>query len=136
MWEGVLSLALSSLSLSLFFSFLISIVFLAGVGTDLLLSSSPVPVASQGFLQPSRHNTAEGLGRWRWGCRFGGVGWVSCSLSLSYYRFMGAQSFSKYLPFPLYCGRLMAFDVGGGGWVGLEVHRLWVQGWRTGGAYG
>ncbi|TNN60707.1 hypothetical protein EYF80_029051 [Liparis tanakae] len=31
--------------------------------------------------------------------------------------FMGAQSFSKYLPFPLYCGRLMAFDVGGdGGW--------------------
>ena len=27
---------------------------------------------------------------------------------------MGAQSFSKYLPFPLYCGRLMAFDVGGG----------------------
>ena len=32
------------------FYFLISVVFLAGVATDLLLSSSPVPVASQGFL--------------------------------------------------------------------------------------
>ena len=54
---------------------------------------------------------------------------IMFSLSLSYYRFMGAQSFSKYLPFPLYCGRLMAFDVGGG-W------RCRVLGWRTGGVYG
>ena len=49
---------------------------------------------------------------------------------------MGAQSFSKYLPFPLYCGRLMAFDVGAGGLWRMEVQRLRVLGWRTGGVYG
>lgn len=108
--------------------FSISVVFLAGVATDLLLSSSPVPVASQGFLSPSRCRTAEGLGCWWWGWRFGGVGWVSCSLFLPYYRFMGAQSFSKYLPFPLYCGRLMAFDVGGGGCRGSGC---WMEGGRS-----
>lgn len=72
-----------------------------------------------------KRRTAEGLGRRWWGWRLGGVWWVSCSLSLPYYRFMGAQSFSKYLPFPLYCGRLMAFDVGGGGVYG---------GWRCRGS--
>ncbi|KAM7410023.1 hypothetical protein PAMA_001475 [Pampus argenteus] len=40
-----------------------SVLFLDGVATDLVLSSSLVPVASQGFLQPSRHRTAEGLRR-------------------------------------------------------------------------
>ncbi|KAK5931133.1 hypothetical protein CgunFtcFv8_027306 [Champsocephalus gunnari] len=57
----------------------------------------------------------------------GAEGWrrrvgIMFSLSLSYYRFMGAQSFSKYLPFPLYCGRLMAFDVGG-----LEVQGVGME---------
>ncbi|KAJ4942960.1 hypothetical protein JOQ06_005472, partial [Pogonophryne albipinna] len=40
--------------------------------------------------------------------------------------FMGAQSFSKYLPFPLYCGRLMAFDVGG-----LEVQGVGMEDGRS-----
>lgn len=61
----------------------------------------------------SRCRTAEGPGPRRWGRRSGEVGRVSCSPFLPFYRFMGAQSFSKYLPFPLYCGRLMAFDVRG-----------------------
>lgn len=62
---------------------------------------------------------------------------IMFSFSLSSYRFMGAQSFSKYLPFPLYCRRLMAFDVGevgvrGGGaevqGVGMETRRtVWID---------
>lgn len=52
---------------------------------------------------------------------------IMFSFSLPYYRFMGAQSFSKYLPFPLYCRRLMAFDVGEGGWK-VEVQRFRVLG--------
>ncbi len=36
---------------------------------------------------------------------------ISCSPALSHNRFMGA-GFSKYLAFPLYRERLMAFDVG------------------------
>lgn len=44
---------------------------------------------------------------------------------------MGAQYFSKYLPFPLYCGRLMAFDVGGrlmeSG--GTEAQGVGMEGW-------
>lgn len=123
------------------------LLFLAGVATDLLLPSSPVPVASQGFLPPptppptprSRRRTAEGPGPCRWGRRSGEVGWVSCSPFLPFYRFMGAQSFSKYLPFPLYCGRLMAFDVRGwrcrgsgcraggrSGWIGGDPVRVHV----------
>lgn len=47
---------------------------------------------------------------------------------------MEAQAFSKYLPFPLYRGRLMAFDVGG--LMGLEVQKLGVLGWRMEGALG
>lgn len=35
--------------------------------------------------------------------------------ALSHNRFMGAWAFSKYLAFPLYWERLMAFDVGGVG---------------------
>lgn len=35
--------------------------------------------------------------------------------ALSHNRFMGAWAFSKYLAFPLYWERLMAFDVGGWG---------------------
>lgn len=80
---------------------------------------------------PSRCRTAEGPGRCWWGRRSGEVGRVSCSPFLPFYRFMGAQSFSKYLPFPLYCGRLMAFDVRG-----LEVQGLRLSGWRAGGGSG
>lgn len=87
----------------------------------------------------SRRRTAEGPGPGRWGRRSGEVGWVSCSPFLPFYRFMGAQSFSKYLPFPLYCGRLMAFDVRGwrcrgsgcraggrSGWIGGDPVRVHV----------
>lgn len=87
----------------------------------------------------SRRRTAEGPGPCRWGRRSGEVGWVSCSPFLPFYRFMGAQSFSKYLPFPLYCGRLMAFDVRGwrcrgsgcraggrSGWIGGDPVRVHV----------
>lgn len=70
---------------------------------------------------PSRRRTAEGPGRCWWGRRSGEVGRVSCSPFLPFYRFMGAQSFSKYLPFPLYCGRLMAFDVRGARGAGAQV---------------
>lgn len=47
---------------------------------------------------------------------------------------MEAQAFSKYLPFPLYCGRLMAFEVGG--LMGLAGQKLGVLGWRMEGAQG
>lgn len=56
---------------------------------------------------------------------------IMFSFSLPYYRFMGAQSFSKYLPFPLYCRRLMAFDVGEGvvegGGGGAEVQGVGIE---------
>lgn len=50
---------------------------------------------------------------------------------------MGAQSFSKYLPFPLYCGRLMAFDVcvcvgwWGGGGGGAEAQGVGMEDGRS-----
>lgn len=72
-----------------------------------------------------------GIGQCRWGWRYRGVGWISCSLFLHYYRFMGTQFFSKYLPFPLYCGWLMAFDVGGEGEAqGVrreDIRSVWIE---------